>query len=367
MATTVKDYYKVLGISKEASQDDIKKAFRKLARKYHPDLNPGDKAAEEKFKEVNEAYAILGDPEKRKQYDSGGMNFEQFGGAEGFRGFGGFGGFEGGEGFDFSDIFGDIFGGARPGRTAHHARGEDLVMGIELTLEDAFKGVTRPITITRNAACHACGGSGAESFQTCPTCKGTGQAQASRGFFRMAQVCPECGGTGKKVTAVCKKCGGRGTTAQTETMKVKIPAGVDNGSVVRLKGKGNNGIGGGPAGDLLIEISIRPHPIFTRKGDNIHVQLPVTFGEAALGAKVEVPTIDGTAVMKLPPGTQGGQRFKLAGKGFHHPRTKARGDEFVEIKIIVPKNIPESAKEAIKEIESLYKEDPRKRMVSEHV
>lgn len=366
MATTVKDYYKTLGIEKSASQEEIKKAYRKLARKYHPDLNPSNKGAEEKFKEVNEAYAVLSDPEKRKQYDSGGMSFEGFGGAEGFGGQGGFKGFEAGEGFDFGDIFGDLFGGARAGQTVRHARGEDLITRMELTLEEAFRGVTRPLTINRSAACDACQGSGAESLQTCPACKGTGQSQTSRGFFRMAQACPECGGSGKKVTAACKKCGGRGATTQTETLKVKIPAGVDNGSVVRLKGKGNSGTGGGPAGDLLLEITVRPHPLFTRKGDDIHLQLPVTFGEAALGAKVEVPTIDGSAMMKLPPGTQGGQRFKLAEKGFHHPRTKARGAEVVEIKIVVPKEIPENAKEAIRAIESLYKEDPRKKMVSDH-
>ncbi|MEW6116412.1 MAG: molecular chaperone DnaJ [Nitrospirota bacterium] len=363
MATSVKDYYKILGVGKDASQDDIKKAFRKLARKYHPDLNPGDKTAEEKFKEVNEAYAVLSDPEKRKQYDTGGTTFEQFGGFGGFGGEG-FRGFEAREGFDFSDLFGDIFGGARSAGRPRYAKGEDLIMGIELTLEEAFKGITRPITLTRNVTCDACGGTGAESSQTCPTCKGAGQTQTSRGFFRMAQTCPECGGTGRKVTAVCKKCGGRGATAHSETIRVKIPAGVDNGSIVRLRGKGNSGIGGGPAGDLLIEISIRPHPFFKRKGDDIYIQLPVTFGEAALGAKVEVPTIDGSAIMKLPPGTQGGQRFKLSGKGFVSPNKKMRGDEFVDIKIVVPKDIPDKAKEAIHIIESLYKKDPRKGMVT---
>lgn len=355
MATSVKDYYKTLGIGKDASQDDIKKAFRKLARKYHPDLNPGDKASEEKFKEINEAYAVLSDPEKRSQYDNAGTTFEQFGGS------GGFGGFGGAESFDFSDIFGDIFG-SRPDM-ARHARGEDILMGIELSLEDAFRGMTRSLAVSRSVQCDKCGGTGAESTQPCSTCKGSGHVQTSKGFFRMAQTCPECRGAGRKVTSICRKCGGRGEIISEETITVKIPAGVDNGSVVRLREKGNAGTGRGPAGDLLLEITVRPHPLFTRKGDDIYVHLPVTFGEAALGAKVEVPTIDGASLMKLPAGTQGGQKFKLSGKGFIHPKTKARGDEYVEIKIVVPRDIPEKALEAIHVVESLYKKPPRKGMV----
>ncbi|WP_333655489.1 molecular chaperone DnaJ [Dissulfurispira sp.] len=350
MPTTVKDYYQILGVGKDASQDEIKKAFRKLARKYHPDLNPGDKTAGEKFKEINEAYAVLGDPQKRAEYDRAGTAYE-FPGFEGFK----WPGFE--ETFDFGDIFGTRFRAAE-----HYARGEDIRMGIELTLEDAFTGVTRPISITRTINCDACNSTGAESSQSCPACRGTGKIQTSKGFFKIAQTCPECHGSGRKITSVCKKCGGRGKTVYTEPLKVKIPAGVDDGSIVKLKGMGNAGIGGGPAGDLLLEITIKPHPVFKRKGDDIYVQLPVTFGEAAFGAKIEVPTIDGTAAMKLPPGTQGGQRFKLSGKGFVSPKTKHRGDEYVDIKIVVPKDIPESAKEAINKIEALYKENPRKGM-----
>lgn len=355
MTAAVKDYYQILGVNKDASQDEIKKAYRRLARKYHPDLNPGNKAAEEKFKEINEAYAVVGDPQKRAEYDRAGTTFEQFPGFEGFKGF------DFRETFDFGDIFEDIFG-TRFKAAEHYARGEDILMGVELTLEDAFTGVTRPISITRTINCDACHGTGAESHQTCPSCKGTGKVQTSKGFFKIAQTCHECGGTGRKITSTCKKCSGRGKTVYTESVKVKIPAGVDNGSVVKLKGMGNAGIGGGPAGNLLLEITIKPHPVFKRKGDDIYVQLPVTFGEAALGAKIEVPTIDGSAAMKLPPGTQGGQRFKLSGKGFISPRTKHRGDEYVDIKIVVPKDIPESAREAINKIESLYKEDPRNEM-----
>jgi molecular chaperone DnaJ len=356
MAATVKDYYQTLGVSKDASQDDIKKAYRKLARKYHPDLNPGDKGAEEKFKEINEAYAVLGDPQKRAEYDRAGTTFEQFGGFEGFRGF------DFGEAFDLGDIFGDVFGGGAR-RGPRYSRGEDMLMGIELTLEDAFAGITRPLPVTRTLNCDSCGGSGAETFQTCHNCKGTGRIQqAAKGFFKMTQTCRECGGTGRKVTSVCKKCGGRGKTIFTETLKVKIPAGVDDGSVVKLRGMGNSGIGGGPSGDLLLEVSIKPHKVFKRKGDDIYVQLPVTFGEAALGAKVEVPTIDGTSMMTIPAGTQGGQRFKLSGKGFASPGSRQRGDAYVDIKITVPKDISEKAKDAIRIIEAQYKESPRKGM-----
>jgi len=352
MPATVKDYYKTLNVGKDASQDEIKKAFRKLARKYHPDLNPGDKTAEEKFKEINEAYAVLSDPQKRAEYDSGGKTFENF---EGFRDFN----FR--EAFNFGDIFSNIFD-TESRVEPRYAQGENILTGIELTLEEAFTGTTRTLTFTRTVECGACRGSGAESYQTCDKCKGSGSFKASKGFFKMSQPCQECVGTGKKITSICKKCAGRGRILQTDTVNVKIPAGVDNGAVVKLRGKGNAGIGGAPAGDLHLEISIKPHRIFNRKGDDMHITLPVTFGEAALGAKLEVPTIDGATIMTLPAGTQSGQKFKLSGKGFISPKSKKRGDEYVEIKIAVPKEIPEKAKEAIRVIESLYKESPRKEL-----
>jgi molecular chaperone DnaJ len=352
MPTSVKDYYETLGVTKDASADDIKKAYRKLARKYHPDLNPGDKGAEEKFKEINEAYAVLSDAQKRTEYDRSGTTFEQFGGFDAFKGFD----------FDISDIFGDVFGGGIHAER-HYSKGEDILMGMELSMEEAFSGVTKPITVKREIECEVCKGSGAESSQPCSTCKGTGRIQTAKGFFKIAQVCPDCHGTGKKITAVCKKCNGRGKNITSGTVNVKIPAGVDNGSVVRLRGMGSAGKGGGPAGDLLLEISVRHHPIFNRKGDDIYVQLPVTFVEATLGAKVEVPTMDGASMMNLPAGTQSGQRFKLSGKGFVSPRSKHRGNEYVEIKIVVPKNLSESDKKSVKGLESLYKENPRENMV----
>jgi len=361
MAPAVKDYYEILGINKEASQDDIKKAFRKLARKYHPDLNPGDKTAEQKFKELNEAYGVLGDEKKRADYDrfgktpfeAGGPWFEgarpDFGEASEFGGFG--------------DIFSDIFGAER--RYGHYPRkGADMLMAIELSLEEAFTGITRPITLNRETPCRACNGSGAEASQTCDRCGGSGKIQTSKGFFRMSQTCSSCGGSGRKVTKVCKSCNGRGITFQTETIKAKIPAGVDTGSIVKLRGMGGAGEAGGPPGDLRIEVTVRPHHVFTRKENDIYVDLPITFGEAALGAKIEVPTIDGQAVMTIPAGTQGGQKFKLSGKGFPFPRTAIRGNQYVVAKIIVPKDITGKAKDAIKEIEALYKEDPRKNLVN---
>jgi molecular chaperone DnaJ len=236
------------------------------------------------------------------------------------------------------------------------------MMQMELSLEDAFSGVTRELSINRSTECDSCGGSGAESVEPCSACKGSGRAQSSRGVFSTAQVCRQCGGSGQKIKSSCKRCGGQGIVRRTDTVKAKIPAGVDTGSVVKLKGKGNAGVGGGHAGDLLIKIAVRHHPHFTRKGDDLTVQVPVTFGEAALGTKIEVPTIDGFAAMKLPAGTQGGQRFKLSGKGFINPKTKERGDQFVEIKVAVPKNIPDKAHEAIRTIESLYSDNPRRHL-----
>lgn len=350
----VKDYYDILGLKKGASLDEVKKAYRKLARKYHPDLNPGDKGAEEKFKEVNEAYAILGDPKKKEEYDrygraafEGGPTWE----APPFEDI-----FE----FGFGDIFGDVFRGARGPQAL---RGGDLITSLEVSLEEAFTGTTKRMTLSREVPCATCGGSGFESSVVCPRCKGRGQVSTTKGFFRMAQSCPECGGSGRKVTKVCQTCKGQGATYATETATVKIPAGVDTDSVVRLRGMGNAGSGGGPPGDLRIRIAVRPHPLFERRGNDIHLKLPVTFAEAALGAKVEVPTIDGSAVMTIPQGTQGGQRFKLKGKGFSQPGGRGRGDMFVDVTVAVPRDLSAELEGAVRQLDAAYRESPRKGMV----
>lgn len=362
MAQQVKDYYEVLGVDKKASQDEIKKAYRKLARKYHPDLNQGDKSAEQKFKEINEAYEVLGDEKKRAEYDQYGRSpFE--GGGPGFD----YRAYTSADRFDFGgfgDIFSDLFS-AGGGQGATELKGPDLVMGLELSLEEAFTGVTKPISFAREMQCPACGGSGAETYQQCDSCKGTGKVQTSKGFFKMSQHCSACGGSGRKTTKACGSCAGRGKIIHQESIKVKIPAGADTGSRVRLKRMGGPGQAGGLPGDLQIEIKVREHPIFKRTGDSIYVEVPVTFGEAALGAKIEVPTLDGASAMTLPAGTQSGQKFKLSGKGFPSAKTGKRGDQYVTIKVAVPKNVTDKAKNAIQEIEALYKESPRKGMVKD--
>lgn len=357
MATEVKDYYDILGLTRKASLEDIKKAFRKLARKYHPDLNPGDKTAEQKFKEINEAYAVLGDPRKKEEYDRFGKSPFETGGPwyEGVR----TPGFEDIFEFGMGDIFGDIFGGASRAER-QRARGSDITTSLTVSLEEAFTGAQKTLTVSREAVCERCRGEGADKYETCQRCKGSGRVQTSKGFFRMQQACAECGGTGRKATKICPVCSGRGTTRSTDSLKVKIPPGVDNGSRVRLRGMGNAGSGGGPSGDLFIDITVKSHPVFRREGDDLYVEVPLTFGEAALGAKIEVPTMDGTAVMTIPPGTQGGQKFKLSGKGFPTPKSGSRGNQYVTIRIAVPKDAGARAKEAIQAIEALYRENPRK-------
>lgn len=344
MVTATKDYYEVLGVKKDASQDEIKKAYRRLARKYHPDLNPGDKTAEQKFKEINEAYEVLGDSKKRAEYDQFGKipPFEAF---EGFRPFDfGFGGFE--------DMFSDLFGMRKSEEMP--IRGSDLVTRLDITLEEAYRGATKPITITKEIPCSICNGTGAEASQACSKCRGTGAIQQGRGFFRLTQTCPACRGRGNIITKVCKSCRGSGVTVITETIKIKIPPGADTGSRLKLTGMGGAGIKGGPPGNLYVELTIRPHSTFKRDGDDIYVEVPVTIGEAVLGGKINVPTLDGYATMTLPPGTDSGKKFKLKGKGIPNPKTRTNGDEYVTIKIVVPKTVTNKVKEALQEMEKAY-------------
>jgi molecular chaperone DnaJ len=347
-----KDYYETLGIKKDASEADIKKAFRRLARKYHPDVNPGDKASEQKFKEINEAYEILGDPKKKEQYDQfGEAGFE---GVHGFDGFGAhgfstdFGGFGVAE-----DILSDLFGGFQ--QRDRTSRGPDLMSSLDISLEEAYRGVTKPFSLRREVSCKTCGGSGAESSQKCSNCKGTGSIKQGRGFFNLSKPCPVCRGAGRIVDLTCKTCGGSGKRMADESLNVKIPAGADTGSRLKLRGMGGVGLNGGPSGNLYIEITVRPHPVFERDGTDIYVDAPVTVGEATLGGKIEVPTLDGTVSMTLPSGSDSGSKFKLKGKGIPSARTGVKGDEFVNIKIIVPRKVNEQTKEALNLVDKAYK------------
>lgn len=352
MATAAKDYYDILGVKKDTSIEGIKRAYRRLARKYHPDLNPGDKATEQRFKEINEAYEVLGNPKKRAEYDQSGKT--PFG-AEGFEGFRPYDfGFEFG---GFGDLFPDLFRDFR--REEVPLRGPDFATSLDISLEEAYKGVTKPITLTREVPCKACGGTGAEASRTCPDCKGAGSIQQGRGFFRISQPCPACKGSGKIVTKVCRVCRGNGSTVTTETIKVKIPPGADTGSRLKLKGMGGAGVRGGSPGTLYIELTVRPHPVFKRAGNDVYVEIPITVGEATLGGRLKVPTLDGTATMTLPPGTDSGKKFKLKGKGIPSTRTGRRGDEFVIIKIVVPKTVTGKTKEALQEVEKAYAEKHR--------
>jgi len=370
----VKDYYEILGIPKGSDIKEAKKAFRKLARKYHPDVNPGDKESERKFKEINEAYEVLSDPKKKEQYDRfGSAAFDQgFGqgqqgaGGAGFGGYGGFGPEEYaryGQGVDFSEIFGDIFGAREAGFGP--MKGQDSQYTMEVELEDALFGTTANLSVQREVACTVCGGTGnkpGSTPATCPDCKGSGKVKAGKSLFGMMQACPRCRGTGKLRLDPCISCAGRGTVQKSERITVKIPPGVDNGSKVRLAGMGGPGAGGGPPGDLYIITKVRPHGFLERKGDNLHSEVPVTVSEAALGAKIDVPTKDGIVSMTIPPGTQSGQQFRLKGKGVPHFGGGGTGDQYVTVKVAVPTALSEQAKQMFKDLERLHPQAPRERI-----
>ncbi len=369
--TTKRDYYDVLGVGRSAPDAEIKKAFRRLARKFHPDVNPGDKAAEQKFKELNEAYEVLSDAKKRKQYDQFGhaafdAAFGQQGdpgGAHGFEGFGGQGAgpefFGGGRGFE--DIFGGIFGG-REQRPAGPQKGEDISYAVEVDLEDAIYGRTMQVDLQREVTCSSCNGSGAQpgsSPKTCQTCRGTGVVQSGRGFMQIAQTYPTCHGEGVVNPNPCRTCGGRGTVPRQERINVKIPPGVDNGSRVRMAGMGGAGTHGGPQGDVYIVTRVRTHPYFERKGDNLYSEAKVTVKEAALGEKIEIPTVDGTVMLSLPPGVQSGQQLKLKGKGVPHLGGGGVGDHYVTIQVVTPTGIGERGKELLRELDRMQPSNPR--------
>ncbi len=384
-AAKKEDYYEVLGVGRDASEDEIRKAYRRLARKHHPDLNPGDKAAEERFKKVQAAYDILSDPKKRQMYDQYGFYSEAGfpgAGAGGFQGgphFGGFdfsdfmnqagrsgGGFRADEGgFNFRDVFSQFFGrGGREERPAPE-KGTDLEYGLNIDFWQAIKGTQVRLSIARQEVCTVCNGSGSAGggTVTCPECNGTGNVTQVAGAMRFNMSCPRCGGAGK-LRNVCPGCHGDGRVSKTEMVDVRIPPGAQNGSRLRVPAKGNAGTLGAPAGDLYITIRVEPHPFFKREGDNIEIQVPITVWEAGLGAKIEVPTIDGRALLKIPQGTRNGQRFRLRERGVENSRKGTRGDQIVEVSVQPPPSHDERTRELLRELAKLHTEDPRAEMWS---
>ena len=352
-----RDYYEVLGVEKGASDDEIKKAHRRLAKKYHPDLNKDNPEAAEKFKELNEAYEVLSDKEKRAKYDQfgfAGVDPNYGGGAGGFGG-----GFDMG---DLGDIFGSMFGGfggSSRSRRNVPQRGETLQQHIVLSFEEAAFGCEKEISVTRYENCESCGGTGAaagSSPETCSYCRGSGQVTQTQrtplGMFQTSAPCPQCQGTGKIIRNPCKKCGGNGKQRRNRTLKVNIPAGIDDGQSIRLSGQGGAGVNGGPNGDVIVTVSIRPHPIFTRDGSDVICEIPISFTQAALGDTLQVPTIDGKIEYNIPEGTQTGTVFRMRGKGIQNVNGRGRGDQYVRVNIEVPKNLTHKQKELLREFEN---------------
>jgi molecular chaperone DnaJ len=355
-----KDYYAILGVEKGASQKDIKKAYHNLARKYHPDANPNNKNAEEKFKEISGAYEVLSDPKKRKEYDEGVRFFESGGFTGGFQDYGFGAPFTDFRSFtDLFDMFGDFTGFQRG---PQRERGKDLYYSIRLAFEDALKGVGTRINVSRNETCTTCRGSGAKpgtSPKVCPECQGRGVVAQNQGFFSLSRACPGCLGRGTIIESPCPTCHGSGRVAKIQKLTVKIPPGVKDGSKIRFRGKGNLGIGGGPPGDLYIITKVASHPLFKRDGSNILLEVPVTFTEAALGASIKVPTLDGMVSLKIPAGTQDGKIFRLQGKGAAGLKGLGRGDMLVKIRVAVPDRLSAKEREILEKFAEVHKENPR--------
>jgi molecular chaperone DnaJ len=385
------DYYQTLGLSKGATADEVRKSYRRLARKHHPDLNPGDKSSEDRFKKVQEAYDVLSDDKKRKIYDQygfyadnippdagsgagpgpGGMGFEGFDFSESLRqgqgSAGGYGNYTpGGGGANFKDIFSQFFGGSknRPA-SMQPEQGADLEYGLAIDFWQSIRGTQVKLNITRQEVCETCGGSGSSggAVAVCPECDGTGTVSQLAGAMKFNLRCQRCDGSGR-LKNVCPTCRGEGRVTRPDTVEVRIPAGVTAGSRLRVAGKGNAGTGGGPPGDLYITIRVEEHPFFKRDGDTIEIQVPLTVTEAGLGAKIEVPTIDGRALLKIPQGTQNGQKFRLRDKGVFNARKNVRGDEIVEVVLRAPKVNDERTKELLRELAQVQTEDVRSEMWS---
>ena len=357
-----RDYYTTLGVNRDASDEDIKKSYRKLAMKHHPDRNPEDKASEEKFKEAKEAYEVLSDTRKRAAYDQfghAGVNPSAGFGAAGARGQEGFGGFADA----FGDIFGEIFGGQAGGRTRGGGvyRGADLRYNLELSLEEVARGTEAKIRIPTLEPCETCHGSGAKPGtqpKTCPSCQGQGQVRVSQGFFSIQQTCPQCHGTGKIIPEPCATCGGAGRIKKHKTLSVKIPEGVDQDDRIRLSGEGEAGLNGGPPGDLYVVVSLKPHPVFQRENSDLHCEMPISFATAALGGEIEIPTLDGHANIKIPAETQTGQVFRLRNKGIKAVRSSTHGDLYCHVAIETPVKLTGRQKELLREFETIIGEDP---------
>jgi molecular chaperone DnaJ len=349
-----KNYYEVLGLKKGASEAEIKKAFRRLARKYHPDVNPGDKGAEARFKDISEAYEVLGDPKKRAEYDQmGDQAFRDFftGRREEAAGYGGYR--SSFRDMEFSELFGDLFERGETFRPRGRARGEDYLYQLEIGFTDAIGGASTEIRLRKEDVCPTCNGSGGDPSGkrvTCQQCGGSGMVELSRERMTVRQVCPRCHGEGRINETPCGGCRGRGRVEREETVSVKIPPGVRDGSKLRIAGKGGQGMDGGPPGDLYIQIRIGPHPIFSRKGDDIYSTVEVSIPEAVLGGKVQVSTLDGMVNMTIPPGTQNGQKLRLKGRGAPHLKGSGRGDHYVEVRVLIPKKIDEETRKIFQDL-----------------
>ena len=353
-----RDYYEVLGVGRGAGDDEIKRSYRRLAVQFHPDRNPGDKHAEEKFKELNEAYQVLSDPEKRTQYD-------RFGHAafQGPQGAGGFGGFDFSQGFEevFSDIFGDFFGTGRGRSRSRSRRGDDLRYDLEVEFEEAARGAEKIVKFQRLATCEACNGTrargGGEGARTCPNCRGAGQVRTQQGFFSISTTCGQCRGEGMIIADPCPKCQGQGRIRKPVSLSVRIPPGVDNGSRLKLRGEGEAGMTGGPAGDLYVVVHVKEHPLFVRQDNDVVIEVPVSFPQAALGGEIDVPTLEGKLKLKVPSGTQSGKVFRLKGKGFVDLHGYGRGDQLVRIVVETPRRLSAKQRELLEEFARLSGED----------